>query len=338
MIGIAVIGVGHWGPNLVRNFQEDSRTSVRWVIDHDPARLNEVGTRYPDVHLGKDPSDALRDPTVDAVVIATPTSTHHDLAIMALEAGRHVLIEKPLAASLAQARHLQEIAHATDVVVMVGHVFLFNAAIERAKTLIDESIGRLYYATMQRTNLGPIRTDVNAAWDLAAHDISIAQHWLGVAPEAVSAVGQSWINPDVEDAVFATMRYPGDVLVASSVSWLNPQKVRSIAVVGERQMLTIDDMDLTHPLRVYNSRVDGPAEQAGFVNTMIDFRKSIRQGDVTIPRIAHSEPLRSECEHFVDCIEHSRPPRCGVDLGFEVVRVLDAIERSLRSDGREVIL
>ena len=216
---------------------------------------------------------------------------------------------------------------------MIGHVFLFNPGIQRVKQYLDAGeLGRIYYVAMVRTNLGPIRVDVDAAWDLASHDVSVVNYWLEGEPVTVAAVGGTWINPGVADAVFATLRYPDDVLVNLHVSWLNPRKARDITVVGEKRMLTFDDMNLSEPIRVYDKRVTDDRTTVGYVDSFASFRASIREGEIVIPRVVLGEPLRAECEHFLDCVESGKPPLTGGEQGM---RVLEAIERSARNGGRE---
>ena len=338
MIQIAVIGAGHWGPNLIRSFHTHTASEVAWVIDRDPARLEMVRVRYPDVRVSADPADALDDPAVDAVVISTPTVTHYQLAAAALRAGKHVLVEKPISARAEEADELCELAGGAGRVLMVGHVFLFNNAIRRVKDYLDEGrLGRLFYVSMVRTNLGPIRMDVNASWDLAAHDVAIANYWLDATPVAAAAQGGSWINQGIEDAVFANLFYPDGIMVNLHVSWLSPRKVRDITVVGERGMLTFDDMNLSEPLRFYDKRVTDD-RSPGFVDTFASFRTSIREGDIHIPRVGIGEPLKAECDHFLECIATGQRPLSDGRSGAAAVRVLAALERSLRNGGtREAV-
>jgi predicted dehydrogenase len=289
--------------------------------------------------VSADFADACQDISVQAVVVATPTSTHYSLVKTALEHGKHVLVEKPITASSREAEELCEIAERNKLVLMVGHVFLYNTAVQRVRRLLqDGDLGRVYYLSMVRTNLGPIRTDVNAAWDLAAHDISIANYWLNAQPISVSALGGVWINPGFEDAIFATLRYPDNVLVTLHASWLNPRKAREATVVGDRRMLTYDDMNLTEPLRIYDRGVaeEPTASASGFTSdTFAAYRASIRQGDITIPNVALNEPLKAEVEHFLDCIEFGRTPMTtGLD-GASIVRTIEALQRSIANRGCE---
>jgi len=334
MIRVGVIGAGHWGPNLIRNLDNRDTSEVAWVVDRDPDRLEQVAARFPGVSTSEDADDALGDGTVDAVVIATPTSTHFPLAKAALEGGKHVLVEKPITADAGEAELLCELAERAGLVLMVGHVFLYNSGVLRVKQYIDEgALGRVYYVSMVRTNLGPIRMDVNAAWDLAAHDVSVANYWLDSAPESASAIGGNWINPGVEDAVFATLRYPGEVLVNLHASWLNPRKARDITVVGDGKMLTLDDLSLTEPIRIFDKGVSEERVSPFFIDSYGSYRAGVRDGDITIPRVTLDEPLRAECDHFVQCIAEEATPRTSGRLGLAVVQTLAAIVRSMENGG-----
>lgn len=337
MIGIAVIGAGHWGPNLIYNFESGNRSRVVSVADRDPARLRMMRERFPHIQTTEDNRNAIENPAVEAVVIATPASTHFALADAALRAGKHVLVEKPIATKLTDADKLCELAANIDRVLMVGHVFVFNAAVRCVKDLLTRRhLGRVYYMSMQRTNLGPIRTDVNAAWDLAAHDISIANYWLETQPESVSAVGTGWINDGLDDVVFATLRYPGNVLVNFHASWLHPRKNRDITVVGDRRMLIFDDLSAGLPVRVYDKQVQNTAMPETFDGTLAAFRTMVHEGEMSTPSVEASEPLRNECEHFLECIESGTRPVTDASFGLAVVRALDAVGKSVRQSGRPV--
>ncbi|TMA58334.1 MAG: Gfo/Idh/MocA family oxidoreductase [Deltaproteobacteria bacterium] len=336
MIRIAVVGAGQWGPNLIRNFHNRRTSEVAWVVDRDAGRLDQVRERFPDIQLATDPETVMADGRTDAVVIATPTSTHYALARRALAGGKHVLVEKPITADSTEAEELCSLASGAGRVLMVGHVFVYNPGVQRVRQLLAAGeLGRVYYVSMVRTNLGPIRVDVNAAWDLASHDVSVANYWLGSAPLAASAVGGSWINPGVEDAVFATLRYPNDVLVNLHISWLSPRKTREITLVGDRRMLTFDDMNLSEPVRVYDKQVTEVRTPAPYIDSFASFRASLREGDITIPKVALGEPLKAECDHFVECIVDGKPPLTGGREAATVVRALEAVQRSMRAAGRE---
>jgi predicted dehydrogenase len=336
MIRVAVLGAGQWGPNLIRNFHNKQTSEVVWIIDCDAARLDEVHARFPDIQVGEDADQALRDPSVHAVVVATPTSTHYTLAKEALERGKHVLVEKPLTTEVKQGLGLLELATSRRLVLMVGHVFIYNSAIRRVKEYLDAGhLGKLYYVLMVRTNLGPIRLDVNAAWDLAAHDLSITNYWLNAEPLSVSAIGGTWINQGIEDAVFATLRYPQGVLVNLHASWLNPRKARDITVVGERRMLTFDDMNLNEPLRIYDKQLNDVRTRRTYVDSFDSFRASVPEAHITVPKVPVGEPLAMQCAHFLNCIVTGKQPLTGGREAVAVVRALEAMQRSIRAGGHE---
>jgi Predicted dehydrogenases and related proteins len=336
MIKVAVVGAGHWGPNLIRNFHNKETSVVVRVADNSQDRLQLVARRFPDVLVSREADQVFADASVEAVVIATPTSTHYALAKAALAAGKHVLVEKPITARACEGEELLALARKQGRVLMVGHVFVYNGAVRRVRRYVEEGqLGRVQYISMVRTNLGPIRMDVNAAWDLAAHDVSIANYWLGANAVSASALGGAWINDGVEDAVFATLRYPNQVLVNLHASWLNPRKARDVTVVGDQRMLTFDDMNLSEPIRIYDKHVSDERVRPAFVDTFASFRASVREGDITIPKVALGEPLKAECDHFLECIQNGQEPQSGGREGVAVVQVLEAISRSLHKAGRE---
>lgn len=335
MTGIAVVGAGHWGPHLIRNFNDHLSSQMLWIIEVNSERRRKVGQRFPKVATSDTLEDALTDDRVDGVVVATPTSTHMAIIRDCLTAGKHVLAEKPIATSLSDAISLCELADSVDRVLMVGHVFLFNPAYVSVKSYIDsEHLGRLSYLSMVRTNLGPVREDVNAAWDLASHDISIANYWLDSPPHTVSAAGGSWINDGIEDVVFATLEYQDHVLVHIEASWLHPTKRRLVSVVGSERMLTVDDMELNEPIRIFNKGV--VAAEHEVKDTFAGFRSQIRQGEVVIPHVDVGEPLKAECEEFVERIRGGGTAISNGWDGARVVAVLDAIDRSITDAGAAV--
>jgi predicted dehydrogenase len=335
MIRVAVVGAGHWGPHLIRNFHNHQESIVSWVADLDTERLQEISARYPEISTTQLTHEAIQAPDVDAVIVATPTTTHYALAKLAIQSGKHVLIEKPLASSSAQGQELCDLARAQDITLMVGHVFVFNAGVRYVKKYLDSGkLGTIFYISMVRTNLGPVRVDVNAGWDLAAHDLSIASYWLGKEPLSASAIGGTWINPGLEDAIFANLRYPEDILVNLQVSWLNPRKTRDITIVGDSQMLVLDDMNIEEPVRIYDKGIGSERITPVFTDTFASFRASIREGDITIPRVPVGEPLKAECQHFLECITYGKEPLTGGEEGLKVLRSLEAIDRSIRESGR----
>lgn len=337
MTGIAIVGAGHWGPHLIRNFSDHCDSTVLWVVEQDENRRKIIADRFRSIRITSKLDDVLNDRRVDAVVISTPTVTHYEIAKAALRAQKHVLVEKPLTNRADAAMELCQLADAKGVVLMVGHVFLFNPAVQAARNLIvSGEIGNVRYISMTRTNLGPVRSDVNAAWDLAAHDISIANYWLDAAPLSASAMGGCWVNGLLEDAVFITLRYPADVLVHIEASWLSPRKTRLIDVVGDQKMLTVDDMDLVEPVRIYDKGIVGGEKVDSVTDTFAGFRAQVREGGVTIPPIVGGEPLRCECEAFLARVRGSADELSDGWTGLKVVRVLEAVEASLRQRGAEV--
>lgn len=336
-IGIGVIGAGHWGPNLIRNLDNRQTSYVKSVADRDSGRLAQMASRFPDICLESDAEALILDGDIEAVVIATPTITHFGLASRALRAGKHVLVEKPIAATRNEAESLCQLASETKLVVMVGHTFIYNAAVQRVRELLlEDLLGKVYYISMSRTNLGPIRFDVHAAWDLAPHDISIANFWLQGQPVTVSARAGNWINPGVYDAVFATLTYPGDVIVNLHCSWLHPRKNRDISIIGDHRMLTFDDMSMTEPVRIYDKGVAGFRVNDDVSDTFASFRGSVREGDITIPSIKVNEPLKAECDHFIECVRYDKIPLSTAEDGAQVVAVLEAIDESIQQGGRTV--
>jgi predicted dehydrogenase len=335
-VRIAVVGAGHWGPNLIRNFDNPPFSTIAAVVDRDLARLEQVRARFPNVVVSQIIEGVFADPAIDAIVIATPTGTHYALVRAALQAGKHVLVEKPITTRSSEAEELIALAEKVGRVLLVGHVFLFNRAVQRVRSYLEAGeLGKIHYLSMVRTNLGPIRMDVSAAWDLISHDVSIANYWLDGQAESASAIGGTWINPGLADAVFATLRYPAGVLVNVHASWLNPRKARDITITGDRRMLSFDDMNLLEPVRLYDKRVAESSAHTEFVDSFASFRASIREGDITIPKISTGEPLREECAHFLACVRGRAKPLCGGREAAAVVRVLEAIDRSMREHGRE---
>lgn len=331
MIQIGLIGVGHWGPNIVRSFDLTGRAHVRWICDIKPETLAKIAARHPSARTTARVQDLLEDPEVDAIVVSTPVSTHFDLASRALTAKKHVLVEKPITSTSREARELMQRARAAGRILMVGHVFEYNATVRTLKKLIDSGeLGRVQYMNFVRTNLGPVRTDVNALWDLASHDVSIMSYFLGRRPQDVTARGHSWLNRDIEDTVFATFSFPGGVLANVNVSWLNPQKVRQITVVGDKKMAVWDDLEMQHPIRIYDRHVEIPE----VADTYLEFKTAVVDGGVYLPNVKLNQPLQAECEHFLECVEKGAKPHSDGESGLGVVLALEAATRSMREGSR----
>jgi predicted dehydrogenase len=331
VIRLAVIGCGHWGPNHVRTFRSLPGSSVAMVVDNNPSRLRSIGQANPDLRCEQEHWAALDDPAIDAVVVATPLSTHYQLVRDAIVSGKHVLCEKPLCEAAKEAEELVELAAAHKRLLMVGHVFLFNPGIERLRDLVrGGELGRLYYLSASRTNLGPIRHDANAAYDLAAHDIAIFDWIIGTRPLAVSATGAAFVQPDVEDVVFISLRYPGNVVATVHASWLDPKKVRQITVVGSDSMATWDDLQLTTPMTIFDKGARVVPEYGDFGEFL---RLSTWEGDVRRPTVGSEEPLKAQARQFLRYLEQGRVERADGAFAAGVVKTLEAVAASIRSGG-----
>ncbi len=322
---VGVIGCGYWGPNLIRNFSQMTRTDVKCVADLDDARLAHMKTTYPSVNTTKDINDILNDSEIDIVAVATPVHTHFHLASKALDAGKHVFIEKPMTASVKEAEKLIELSEKNRKKLMVGHTFLYTSAVRKMKTIIDSGeLGEIFYINSQRLNLGLFQQDINVVWDLAPHDISIVLYLLGEKPLSVSVVGASHINNAIEDVAILSMQFPENRLAFIQTSWLDPDKIRKMTVVGSKKMMVYDDVQPTEKIRIYDKGVEVPKHY----DTYDEFHYSYKYGDILIPKIEGSEPLRTELSHFVDCIENDEEPLTNGANGLEVVRILEASQNS----------
>ena len=335
MIKLNCLGAGRWGPNMVRAFDNLPDACIRMVCDLREQRLEMLQQRISGIEITTDADLAITDPQADAVVICTPVHTHYELTKKALLANKHVLVEKPLCPSLAECEELDALAEERGLVLAVGHVFLFNNGIRRIHDYISSGeLGRVYYIHATRTNLGPIREDVNAAWDLASHDLSIFDYWLGTYPESVSARGECYLNGTIEDVAVASYSYPGGVMACVHAGWLNPRKVREITIVGEKKMAVWNDMDMLEPVRIYDKSVNTEGEPP-FADSLGAFHATIRDGDVLIPKVAGGEPLRSECEHFIECIRNGIRPINNARMATNVVRSLLATDESMINMGAQ---
>ena len=335
MKNIAVIGCGHWGPNHIRCFNSLPNSRVVAAVDLDRGALSRISEMFPDVRVGEDYGGILKDPSIDAVVVSTPTRTHYSIVRDALMEGKDVLCEKPLCTTKSEAEELIELSEAHNRALMTGHVFLFNPGILKLKELLDAGeLGELHYLSARRTNLGPIRTDVNAAFDLASHDISIFNWVLGSGPEIVSAMGASFLKNDIEDVVFISLRYFGNVFASIQASWLDPRKVRQINLVGSKKMLTWDDLELNSPIAIYDKGANAKQEYRDFGEFL---RINMWDGDVVLPKIHFEEPLKAQDRYFLDSISNGRfLGRSGGNFAMSVVCVLEAVIESLRQNGSPV--
>ena len=332
MVNVGVIGCGHWGPNHIRIFSQLADSEAVICSDLDEARLENIRTHYPHIRTTTDYKEILKDPEVDAVCIATPTKTHYTITKEALEAGKHVLCEKPLALTAAECAELEALAQKTGKILMVGHVFIFNSGIRALKELIDkDELGRIYYAYATRTNLGPFRYDVNALWDLAPHDISIFNYLFDAPAVNASARGQKYLNDSQEDLSFATLEYPGEIIAHIHVSWLDPKKVRQITIVGDKKMAVWDDLDSDGPIKIYDKHVE---KTQTFYATYGEFQLLSKEGSITIPKVSFSEPLKAQGQYFVECVsQNKRPEQSDAAKAGDVIKALEAIQSSMQNKG-----
>jgi predicted dehydrogenase len=331
-ITVALIGYGYWGPNLLRNYMELPSAHVKWVCDRDAAKLAKAKMRYPSVIVTEALQDVLHDPDVDAVLIATPISTHFSLAEQALMAGKHVFVEKPLTSSVAEAVTLTALANSRGLTLMVGHTFEFSSPVRHIKKIIDSGeLGEVYFITSSRVNLGLHQKDVSVIWDLAPHDFSILFDWLEESPIAVSALGRGCVKSDVPDVAFVTLRFPSGAVAEVQLSWLSPVKLRRTMVVGSRKMLLYDDTETVEKIKIFDHGVSVvEPESYG------EYQLSYRTGDIVSPRLDGSEPLYEEAKHFVNCVLTGERPKTDGRSGLRVVQALERAESSLMANGELV--
>ena len=333
VVRIGVVGYGEWGPNHVRNFQSLPGAHVAGVADARPERLQKACDQYPGIRTFSDHRELIAATELDALVVATPTSSHAAVVRDGLDAGLHVLCEKPLCTTVPDAQELTARAAAAGRLLMVGHVFLFNAGVLRLRQLMkDNALGTVRYLSCRRTNLGPIRNDVSAVWDLASHDVAIMNFLLDAMPIEVSAVGQSYLRPPIHDVAFITLKYPSAVLAHLHVSWLDPVKVREITAVGDAKMAVWDDLASVGPIRIFDKGVVKSRTYSDFG----EFQLLTREGDVTIPRVVMEEPLRAQARHFLAAVSGSDDGLSDARFGLGVVTVLAAIDASMAGGGAAV--
>jgi predicted dehydrogenase len=330
MINIAQLGVGYWGPNLLRNLVAHKKCKISTVVDLSPERRDFVRGLYPAVHVTDDIEAVISDPGIEAVVIATPVATHFDLAVRVLNAGKHILVEKPMAQSVSEVEEIGRLACQKNLVAMVGHTFLYNSAVRYVKNMIDSGdIGDVRYIYSQRLNLGKIRSDVDALWNLAPHDISIIQYWLG-DPDPLSVVrrGVDFIQDNIDDVVFMSIIYPKKIMANIHVSWLDPQKIRTMVIIGSKKMVVYDDM-ADNKIVIYDKGIDQKIPSGANAHDNRSRMQSFdhRSGDVLMPKIEFKEPLRVEIDHFIDCIQNGASCLTGVDHAKKVVRILSSGSR-----------
>jgi len=333
MTNVGIIGSGYWGINHVRTFNALNNCDLKGVADLSPANLERVKGISADIRTTDDYRRILDDKDIDAVVIATDAESHFKLASEAMDAGKHVLVEKPLALTVADGENLVRRAEDSGLVLMVGHILLYHPAVAKMKEFISTGeLGDVYYLFTQRVNLGKVRATENALWSLAPHDISIMLYLVGDEPQEVSASGRSYVQDGIEDVVFFWLRFPGAMMAHGHVSWLDPHKIRKLTVVGSKKMAVFDDVDSTEKVRLYNKGVESSPATYGSYGESI----SIRHGDVNIPYVKMVEPLRAECLHFIECVEKGATPLTDGRDGLRVLKVLEAAQRSLKGGGAPV--
>lgn len=328
-VRLGVIGCGHWGPNHIRVFAAIKGVTVTAAADSSEVRLAALADLFPTLKTYRDHREMLNDAGVDAVVVATPTTTHAQVVADALAAGKHVLCEKPLCDDAGEGEKLVAQAKSKKLILMVGHIFLFNPGIRKVKDCIKKGeVGPVRSLSAVRTNLGPVRSDVNAAWDLASHDISIFNWLLEAEPTELQAMGAAFLQPGIEDVVNITMRYPGNILASIQCSWLDPKKVRQMTIVGGERMMTWDDLALSNPVAIYEKAVQANTDVTGYGEFL---RLSMLDGDVRLPKVQTEEPLKLQNSAFVRAIRTGEPPPSSGEFGVGVVRVLELVKKALAS-------
>lgn len=332
-LAVGVVGCGYWGPNLARNLSQHPSAELTALCDLDPDRLEHMRRLHPGASTFTRFQRFLETPRLDAVVVATPVKSHHALAKAALLAGKHVLIEKPMASSAAECEDLIAIARSEGLILMVGHTYLFSSPVRKIADIIrGGGLGELKYINCQRLNLGLFQQDINVAWDLAPHDLAIILHLMGELPVRVNCQGNAHVRPGVEDVTNLSLGFPCERFATVQSSWLEPRKVRQMTFVGTHKMIVYDDLQPLEKVRIYDVRVECPPHYDSFA----EFHYSYHYGDCYLPRIEQSEPLKAMCTHFIECIQDgSRPLTCG-QRGLEVVRILEASSASLRAGGGPV--
>jgi len=329
MLNVAVVGLGYWGPNLLRNLYELNRTQKLFACDLKEPNLQRVRTRYPTVEISTNYEALLNNGNLDAVVIATPVSTHFSLAKRALEAGKHVFIEKPFTARREEAETLIDLAEKNGRVLMVGHTFEFSPPVLKIKEILRSGeLGKVFYISASRVNLGLHQKDVSVIWDLAPHDFSSIFFWMDEEPVRISAMGRDYVQRGIPDVAFINLEFPSGTIANVQVSWLAPSKLRRTTIVGSEKMLVYDDTENIEKVKIFDKGVDYKDPE-----TFGEYQLSYRSGDVISPRLDTYEPLRKEMEHFLDCCENGGRPRTDGWNGLRVVRALEAAEKSMRNGG-----
>ena len=335
IINIGVVGCGYWGPNLIRNFRALQDCRMKVICDQDVNRLKQLKNLYPEVQTETSFEKLLGDKSIDAVIIATPVRFHYKMAKASLEAGKHTFIEKPMASSSAECEELNEIAARNGLTLMIGHTFLYSSPVRKIKEIVSSGdIGQIQYISSRRLNLGLYQKDINVAWDLAPHDISIILYIMEQAPLSVNCRGNCHITPGIEDVTNMALSFPNNQLATVQNSWLDPRKVREMTIVGTRRMIVYDDVEPLEKIKIYDARVDRPPHY----NTFAEFTYSYHYGDIYVPYVKQEEPLKVECQHFLDCVTTGATPISNGQRGLELVKILEASSKSLKANGAPIYL
>ncbi len=340
MINIAQIGCGYWGPNLLRNFVQNHKCSVKTVVDISEKRLNYIKHLYPHIKVTKKIEDIIKDNTIDAVVVSTPAASHYKMTKTLIKSGKHVFVEKPIALKTTEALKLIELAEKYKKKLMVGHTFRYNSAVHSLKNYIDhDELGNIYYVYSQRLNLGKVREDVNVMWNLAIHDVSILLFILDATPVSVIAKGVSYIQDNIDDVVFMVISFDNNIAAHIHVSWLDPNKVRKMTVVGSKKMVVYDDIS-DYKIQIFDKGIDKKSidESLGEFDDFGKFQLIHRAGDIFVPKIEFEEPLKIECDHYLNCILNDEKPLSDGYEGLRVVNILESAQKSLAECGKEILI
>jgi predicted dehydrogenase len=333
MFNIAVVGCGYWGPNLIRNFSSLPECKVKYACDIDQNRLSHIESVYPGIGSTTEFDQVIDDPEIDVVTIATPVRFHYEMAKKALKAGKHAFIEKPMASSAAECRELLDLAEDKSLTILIGHTFVYSPPVRKIKEIIGNGdLGEIQYISARRLNLGLFQTDINVAWDLAPHDISIILYTMGKSPISVNCQGRAHVNRDIEDVTSMTLNFENGAFATIQSSWLDPNKIREMTFVGSKRMLVYNDVEPIEKIKIYDKRVETPPHY----DTFAEFHYSYHYGDMYSPYLKQYEPLRLECQHFLDCIKTGEKPESSGYEGLKVVRILEATSESLKREGAKV--
>jgi predicted dehydrogenase len=335
MITLGIIGLGYWGPNLARNFIALPECRVKTICDVSEERLSYVKSLYSYFETTTDFDRLIEDPEINAIVIATPVRYHFELAMQSLLADKHVFIEKPMARSVKEAQLLINLAENRNLTIMVGHTFIYSPAVRKIKEIVRSGeLGEIQYISARRLNLGLFQKDINVAWDLAPHDISIMLYVIDMFPISINCQGKAHVNPDVEDITSMVLNYPNGGIATIQSSWLDPNKVRDMTFVGSKKMLVYNDVEPMEKIKIYDKRVEIPPHY----DTFVEFHYSYHYGDMYAPYIKQYEPLKVECQHFLDCIQTGQPSESSAIEGLKVIQILEAASESLKTGGHPIKL